>query len=77
MSVRQDLKHIKSNVEWIRESSDGTTLSYVNCSMILKDLADQNLIEEEFYKILDWFVTTDPSPNHNSACQLHEPHTGK
>ena len=26
---------------------------------------------------MKWLVTTDPSPNHNAACQLHEPHTGK
>lgn len=23
-----------------------------------------------------WLITTDPSPNHNDACQLHEEHTG-
>jgi Cdc6-like AAA superfamily ATPase len=31
----------------------------------------------EFNRTLDWLVTTDPSSNHNNACQLHEPHTGK
>jgi len=27
-------------------------------------------------KVLNWLVTTDPSPNHNNACDLHEPRTG-
>jgi hypothetical protein len=27
-------------------------------------------------EVLDWLVTTDPSPNHNNACHLHEPETG-
>lgn len=26
--------------------------------------------------VLDWLVTTGPSPNHNNACQLHDPETG-
>lgn len=28
-------------------------------------------------QILDWLVTTNPSSNHNSACHLHEEHTGQ
>jgi len=28
-------------------------------------------------RILRRLVTTDPSPNHNNACQLHEDHTGQ
>ena len=31
----------------------------------------------DFSRTLDWLVTTDPSSNHNNACELHEPHTGK
>ncbi|KAH7407314.1 hypothetical protein BKA64DRAFT_412178 [Cadophora sp. MPI-SDFR-AT-0126] len=30
-----------------------------------------------FDKVLKWLVTTDPSPNHNRACELHEEHTGQ
>lgn len=31
---------------------------------------------ETLEKVLKWLVTTDPSPNHNSACALHDSHTG-
>jgi hypothetical protein len=33
--------------------------------------------EAEMTKVLKWLVTTDPSPNHNNACELHEDHTGQ
>jgi Cdc6-like AAA superfamily ATPase len=35
------------------------------------------LIEAEKNQILRWLVVTDPSPNHNSACQIHEFNTGQ
>jgi hypothetical protein len=28
-------------------------------------------------EVLKWLVTTDPSPNHSNACQLHDDHTGQ
>lgn len=31
---------------------------------------------ETLEKVLKWLVTTDPSPNHNTACALHDSHTG-
>jgi hypothetical protein len=31
----------------------------------------------ELNQVLEWLVTTDPSPNHNNACELHEEHTGE
>jgi Cdc6-like AAA superfamily ATPase len=36
-----------------------------------------HLTENEMKMILDWLITTDPSSNHNNACQLHEEHTGQ
>jgi Cdc6-like AAA superfamily ATPase len=33
--------------------------------------------ESETGKVLAWLITTDPSSNHNNACQLHEDHTGQ
>ncbi|KAH7357075.1 hypothetical protein BKA65DRAFT_534818 [Rhexocercosporidium sp. MPI-PUGE-AT-0058] len=30
-----------------------------------------------FNEVLKWLVTTDPSVNHNRACELHEAHTGQ
>lgn len=35
------------------------------------------ILGRERQDILNWLVTTDPSSNHNRACELHEPHTGK
>ncbi|PMD59680.1 uncharacterized protein K444DRAFT_529781, partial [Hyaloscypha bicolor E] len=35
------------------------------------------MTEAEMTKVLKWLVTTDPSPNHNNACELHEDHTGQ
>ena len=34
-------------------------------------------IVKELAKLLKEFIKTDPSPNHNGACTLHEDHTGK
>jgi len=34
------------------------------------------LSEKDKQDMLKWLVTTDPSPNHNAAVQLHEEHTG-
>ena len=34
-------------------------------------------LASEMHNILKWLVTTDPSPNHSNACQLHESHTGQ
>ncbi|MCJ1347421.1 hypothetical protein MMC31_005646 [Peltigera leucophlebia] len=31
---------------------------------------------ETLKKVLKWLVTTDPSPNHNTACALHDSQTG-
>jgi NACHT domain len=33
--------------------------------------------DESHNKILQWLVSTDPSPIHNKSCELHETHTGK
>lgn len=33
--------------------------------------------DAELNEVLKWLVTTDPSPNHNAACGLHESHTGQ
>lgn len=33
-------------------------------------------VDAERQSILKWLVSTDPSPNHNKACELHESHTG-
>lgn len=34
------------------------------------------MIVETREKVLKWLVTTDPSLNHNTACALHDSHTG-
>lgn len=47
-------------------------------SLLFNGDTDQTSVPDgEFDRILKWLVTTDPSSNHNNACELHEPHTGK
>jgi hypothetical protein len=49
-----------------------SSINHIRLKLVLIQPADI-----EFSRTLDWLVTTDPSSNHNNACRLHEPHTGK
>lgn len=40
-------------------------------------LSFQLQIDQESNAVFKWLVTTDPSSNHNRACELHEDHTGQ
>jgi NACHT domain len=63
---------VKSNLEHIRDALNGMRKSfYFLASKSLRDA------DERREAILKCLVKTDPSPNHNRACDLHEEHTGR
>ncbi|KAL5323933.1 hypothetical protein ACEPPN_008475 [Leptodophora sp. 'Broadleaf-Isolate-01'] len=41
------------------------------------EIIQTSSITSHFNGVLKWLVTTEPSANHNRACELHEAHTGQ
>ena len=71
-SHSQDLKHIKKSTEKIQQTSSGKRS--VSTAVQVRHI--NNAEDTEMDRILTWLITTDPSPNHNDACRLHEENTG-
>src|SRR5215471_20789730 len=71
---RRSITDISNNMERLHDALSGMgNPQYLAGG----DAADLGYTDTERGSILKWLVSTDPSPNHNKACELHEAHTGK